>query len=187
MPRSNSDERDGLMVGRRICCTLLIGVALAPAGCATAKKKKSLEAVKAEVTESFEKLKEAIAEMRDGHTEKLWIVLANESLADSDKRAKAFRAEFAKLDKEEQAEQAQQWGATAEQIRDKLNGQGYLGIVHAEIYKRYWLMVGAPVDDVTIKGDEATVYYTPDDTDRDKKSVVFIREDGDWKAVLYIP
>jgi len=175
------------MTARRTCCLLLVGVALASGGCATAKKKKSSDAVRAEVAESFGKLKEAIADMRGGQTEKLAIILSEESRNEADKRAKAFRAEFAKLDKEEQAEQARQWGATADQIRERLNGQGYLGIVHEEIYKRYWLMVGAPADDITIKGDEATVYYVPDDSDREKKSIVFVREDGDWKAVLYIP
>src|SRR5262245_31494671 len=129
------------MVVRSIACLLLVGLALAAAGCATAKKKKSPEAVKAEVAEAFTKLKEAIADMRDGHTEKLAIILAQESRDDADKQAKAFRSEFAKLDKEEQAEQARQWGATADQIRERLSGQGYLGITHAEIYKRYWMMV----------------------------------------------
>ena len=175
------------MVPRFVTLLLLVGLALAAAGCSSAKKKKSLEAVKAEVAESFTKLKEAIADMREGHTEKLWMILAEESLAEADKRAKSFRAEFAKLDKEEQQEQARQWGATADQIRERLNGQGYLGIRHEEIYKRYWMMVGAPVEDITPKGDEATVYYSPDDSDRDKKSVTFVREDGEWKVVLHVP
>jgi hypothetical protein len=175
------------MVFRPVSFLLIIGLALAAASCTTAKKKKSPEAVKAEIAESFTKLKEAIADLREGHTEKLWMILAEESLAEAEKRAKSFRAEFAKLDKDEQQEQARQWGATADQIRERLNGQGYLGIVHAEIYKRYWLMVGAPVDDITPKGDEATVYYSPDESDRDKKSVTFVREEGGWKAVLHVP
>jgi hypothetical protein len=175
------------MVPRPVSFLLILGLALAAAGCTTAKKKKSPEAVKAEVAESFTKLKEAIADMREGHTEKLWLILAEESLAEADKRAKSFRAEFAKLDKDEQQEQARKWGATADQIRERLSGQGYLGITHGEIYKRYWMIVGAPAEDITIKGDEATVYYAPDESDRDKKSVTFVREDGEWKAVLHVP
>jgi hypothetical protein len=170
---------------------LLLGLSLLVTGCATAKKKKSPEAVKAEVAESFARLQEAIDELRkdDANTEKLWGLLAEKSQDDAGKKAKAFRTDFAKRDQEEQADLAREVGATAEQIREKLTGFGYLRMMRPKLYERYWMMVAAEVDhvNVTPAGDEATVYYIPGDTERDKKSIDFVREDGQWRAILGIP
>jgi hypothetical protein len=168
-------------------CWLLIGLLFLPAGCTQPKKKKSAEAVKAEVAESFNRLQAAIDELRKDDTDKLWALLAEKSQDDAAKKAKAFRTDFAKRDKEEQAEIAQQLGATAEEIRDKLSGFGYLRMMQPKLYERYLMVVAAEVDHVTLDGDVATVYYRPDREVRDTKSVEFVREDGRWRAVLSIP
>lgn len=178
------------MARRRDWCWLLIGLLLLPAGCVSTKNKKSgsSAAVKAEVTESFEKLKVAIPELLKGETEKLWDILAAVSHEEAAKKAKAFRADFATLDKEKQAELAQQMGATATEIRDKLSGYGYLRLVRDRLYENYWMVAAAPIDHIKLEAaDEATVYYTQDDSEQEKKSIVFILEEGQWKAVLRIP
>ena len=168
-------------------CWLLIGLLVLPAGCTPTKKKKKAEAVEAEVAESFGRLQEAIADLQKRQTEKLWDILSEKSQDDAARRAKAFRADFARRDKEEQVTIAQQLSATVEEIRDKLNGFGYVRMKHETIYDRYWMMVAAVVDHVRLHGDEATVYYKPDDSERDMKSVDFVREDGQWRAILSIP
>jgi len=175
------------MIVRRACCWLLVGLSLAPAGCATTKKQKSREAVEAEVTESFVRLQAAIDELRKGETENLWDLLAERSVDEATKKAKAFRADFAKRDKEEQEEIAQELGATADEIRDKLSPYGYFRIQRNKIYERYLMVVAAEVDHVKLAGDEATVYYVADETNRDKKPIDFVREDGRWRAILSIP
>jgi hypothetical protein len=168
-------------------CWLLIGLLFLPTGCTPTKKKKSAEAVRADVAECFNKLQAAIDELRDGDPEKLWELLAEQSKADAAKKAKAFRTDFAKRDKEEQAEIARKFGATVEEVRDKFSGLGYFRWMSDKIYERYFLMVKAEVDHVTLDGDEATVYYRPDDATRNTKSVEFVREDGRWRAILSIP
>jgi hypothetical protein len=174
---------------RRGWCLLLIGLMLAPAGCTVGKKKKGAEAGKEEIRDRFVRLQECIADLRTGETEKLWRMLSSESQASAAGKAKAFRSDFAKLDKEEQTERAKLYGATPEEIREKLSGHGYLRLMREFVYERYFLLVGAPVDDndISLRGDKAVVSYTQDDTEHDKKRIEFVREEGEWRVVLSIP
>jgi hypothetical protein len=178
------------MFSRRQWYWLLVGLVLLPAGCTSGKKsKRTEESVKAEVTESFERLKEAIAELRRGDTEKFWDLLAGDSKDEATKKAKAFRADFAKLDKKEQAERAKEYGATADEIREKLNGYGYLRLMQEKFYKRWWMLTAAQIDHITpdLKNDEATVFYKQDESEPEVKSLRFAFEDGKWRAMLPIP
>src|SRR5262245_17389296 len=172
---------------RRCWCWCLIVAMFLSAGCAVGKKKKPAESSKEEIMQSFARLQESIADLRTGQTEKFWSMLSSETQAAAEKKAKAFRKEFAELDMEEQADRARQFGATPEQIREKLSGYGYVRLMREFIYERYLLMVAAPVDAVKMGSDEAIVFYTLDDAERDKKPVRFVREEGDWYAVLDIP
>ena len=177
------------MPARRGWCWFMVAAMLLPAGCSGGQRKRSDEAVKKEVRESFIRLQDSIADLRTGLTEKLWSVLSSQSRESAEKKAKVFRKDFAKLDKDEQAEQAKQYGATPDEIREKLSGYGYVRLMREFIYERYFLVVGAPVDDndITLRGEQAVVYYTQDDAERDKKRIELVREEGEWKAVLDIP
>jgi hypothetical protein len=176
------------MAWRRGWCWLFIGLLLLPAGCAPPKNKRNSAAVKQDVVESFEALKVAIAELLDGHTDRLWDVLADRSQAEAAKKAKAFRADFAKREKEEQGQMAREAGATVDQLREKLNGFGYIRLMREALYHRYWMMATAEIDHIRLESeDEATVYYTLDDSEQEKKPLSFFLEDGQWKAVLRIP
>src|SRR5262249_55344781 len=187
-PERAFQERVAFMLVSRGWCWLLIGSLLLSSGCTTGKRKKDSAAVKEQVADSFEKLKEAIADVQKGHTEKLWDIMSDVNIRDANKKAKAFRAEFAKWDKEEQVEFAQQVGATAEDVRDKLNGYGYIRLMRDKLYDRYWMVAAAPIDHIKMEAeDEASVYYKPDDADQEKQSITFILEDGQWKAKLNIP
>ena len=178
------------MLSRRAWYWLLVGLLFLSGGCTTGKKnKRTEESVRAEVTESFGRLKEAIADLRRGDAEKLWDILAEESHAEAAKKAKQFRAEFAKLDKQEQAEQAKEYGATADQIREKLSGYGYIQLMAEKFYKRWWMLTAAEIDHITLdqKKVEALVYYKQDDAEPQIPSLRFVLEDDQWNAILPIP
>jgi hypothetical protein len=177
------------MAWRRICCgLLLIALPLLPTGCTQPKKKRNADAIKADVAESFTRLKEAIAELREGQTEKFWDVLCEYSKAEASKRAKAFRADLAKREKEEQDDIAKQLGVRADDLREKLNGYGYIRLMSEKIYEEYLLVAGAAVDHVNLDADDAaSLYYVVEDVEKDKKSFPFYLEEGEWKVKLRIP
>jgi hypothetical protein len=176
------------MAWRQGWCWFFIGLLMLPTGCTPTKKKRSSAAVKEEVAESFEKLKEGIADLREGHTDKFWDVLCEAGQEEASKRAKAFRADFAKREKTERDEIAAELGVRADDLREKLNGFGYVRLTSKALYKEYWLLAGAAVDHVTIQAeDEATLFYKLDDATHEIKSLRFYQEDGQWKAELRIP
>jgi hypothetical protein len=176
------------MAWRRAFCWLLIGLLWLPAGCTQSKKKRSSEAIKADVAESFARLKEAIAELREGNTDKFWDVLCEYSKSEASKRAKAFRADFAKREKEQQDDIAKQLGVRAEDLREKLNGYGYIRMMREKIYEDYLIVAGGAMDHVTLDADDAAnVFYKIEDVDHEIKSFPFFLEEGEWKVKLRIP
>ncbi len=166
---------------------LLLLVLIVLTGCSAGKKKKSDEAIRAELAESFAKLQEAISETRTGEVDKLLTILDSESMEVAGKKSRRFGEDFAKKSADEQAEMAEKFGVSVEQLKKKMTGRDYLRLASKEIYNRYWMVCGAPIERVAGSGSEATVYYTQDDAERDQKSIVFVREDGRWKAQLKIP
>jgi hypothetical protein len=176
------------MAWRQIGCWIFIGLLVLTTGCTPPKKKRSSAPVTEEVKESFERLKEAIAELREGHTDKFWNLLSDASQAEANKRAKAFRADYAKRESHEQEEIAEKLGVRADELRERLNGFGYVRVMSETIYERYWMIPGAAVDHPNVEGDDAVrIFYTADESDREKSSVLFVLEDGQWLADLRIP
>ena len=176
------------MTRRSAWCCLFIGLLLLPTGCTPQKKKRNNAAIKAEAAECFEVLKDAIGELREGRTDKFWNLLSEASQAEAGKRAKAFRADFAKREKAEQDDIAAQLGVRADELREKLNGFGYVRIKSEVIYKEYWMVAGAAIDHPQIESDDVvTIYYKPDEAEQKKDWIRFVLEDGEWKADLKIP
>ena len=157
-------------------------------GCAPPKKKRNAAAIRDDASESLERLKDAIGELREGRTEKFWNMLSEASQAEACKRAKAFRVDFAKREKAEQDDIAAQLGVRADDLREMLNGFGYVRIKSEVIYKDYWMIAGAAIDHAKIESDDVvTIYYKADEAEQKKDSIQFFLEDGEWKADLRIP
>jgi len=176
------------MTWRSACCWLFAGLLVLPMGCAPQKKKRNTAAISAEAAESFEMLKDAIGEMREGRTDKFWNMLSEASQAEAGKRAKAFRADFAKREKAEQEDIAAQLGVRADDLREKLNGFGYVRVKSEAIYKEYWMLTGAAIDHPRVESDDVVrIYYQLDEAGQKRDSIRFVLEDGDWKADLSIP
>jgi hypothetical protein len=173
---------------REISCWILVGLLVLTSGCMGSKKKRNSTPAVDEVTESFERLKEAIAELREGHTDKFWNMLSEASRAEANKRAKAFRADFAKRENNEQEEIAEQLGVRPDELRERLKGFGYVRVMSEKIYERYWMIPGAAVDHHKVESDDAVIiYYAADESDRATSSVRFVLEEGQWLADLPIP
>ena len=165
---------------------IMVALSLAVAGCSGKKKKPSEEELRQEVREAFTQLKEAISLVPKGNLDRIWDILSSESRDAAHKKAKKYKEEFAKMDPEEQAASARDLGYAVDDIKN-MRGKGYLRLKSDKFYEQYLLVVAAPAEEITIKGDEAKVFYRQDESEHDKRSIRFVREDGDWKALLDIP
>jgi hypothetical protein len=131
-----------------------------------------------EVRERFTEIQAAI---KARQTDKLWDLMSSRSRADAEKVAKFIRTACSQASPEEKAKQQKDLGL-AEKDLLKLTGKELLGT--KRFLRKYDEVAGGTVDRVTAYGDHATVYFT--ETDGDKEKMVFLREEGQWKAWLSI-
>jgi hypothetical protein len=161
---------------------LVLLLALFVVGCAGAKKKK--EPTENDAREAFSNLQEAIGELREGDTNKLWDLLCKDTREDADNFAKKFSAQIAKKSPEDVAEVAEQFGVPAEELKKKITGKRYVQLIRAKLYKKYFLLLSAPMDHFTYDEGDLKVYYKGEDEKNETKSVIFVRENKQWKAVV---
>jgi hypothetical protein len=161
-------------------------LALLVSGCAAGKKKK--EPTENDAREAFSNLQEALGELREGDTSKLWDMLwdmlCKDTREDADNYAKAFSAQVAKKSPEELADLAEQYNVPAEELKKKMTGRRYVQLTRARLYKKYFLMLSAPMDKFTYEEGDLKVYYKKEDEKKETDSIIFVREGRQWKAVL---
>jgi hypothetical protein len=129
-----------------------------------------------------ERFAEVQAAIKAKDADKLWGLLSGKSRADAEKEAKAVRAAYEKADAEGKAKQEKELGLPGAELAT-LTGVGFLKTKTFRD-KRDEVADGI-VTRVTAQGDSATVYF--DEPDGDHEKLVFLREDGQWKAWMTIP
>jgi hypothetical protein len=152
------------------------------AGCLTGKKKKTPS--EDDARDAFRNLQDALSGLREDDISKLWDILCKDTREDADKFAKALSAQVAKKSPEEIAPLAEEYNVAPEELKKKITGRRYVQLTRAKLYKKYFLLLGAPVDHFSYEDGDLTVYYKGEDDKSETKSVIFVREDKKWKAVL---
>lgn len=162
-------------------CLIVVAIFLV-AGCSGGKKKK--EPTENDAREAFNTLQEALGDLREGDTNKLWDVLCKDTREDADNFAKRFSSQVAKKSPEELAEVAEEYGVPADELKKKITGKRYVQLIRSKLYKKYLLMLSAPMDHFSYEDGDLKVYYKGEDEKNETKSVIFVRENKQWKAVL---
>jgi hypothetical protein len=128
----------------------------------------------AELRQKFKDLQAAI-KARDN--ERIWGLLHGKSQAAAEERARAIRTACERASPEDRAKQAEAQEVSGEKLAT-LTARGFLD---TWTFRRKATEVAeSTIDRVTVGGESGTVYFTePDD---DKEKMVFLREDGQWKA-----
>jgi hypothetical protein len=114
--------------------------------------------------------------------DKLWSLLAADSQADAERKAKSVRDAYAKANPKERAEQEKTLGLASAEL-ESLKGVGFLK--SKRFLGKYDEIPGSKVDKIDVKGDKAVVNYIEDDGDKEKLEL--IREQGKWKVVVPMP
>jgi hypothetical protein len=131
------------------------------------------------VRERFKDLQVAI-KARDA--DRLWGMLSDKSRSEAEQVAREVRTAYEQAGPEERAKQEKAWGVSGAEL-SKLAGAGVLQT--KRFLRRYEEVPESHVERVTAQGDSATVYFT--EPDGDKEKMIFVREDGQWKAWLKVP
>jgi hypothetical protein len=119
------------------------------------------------------------AALKAGDRDKLWPLLDSASQADAEKVARNLKANYAKA--KDKAKLEKTFGLTAEELKG-LTGKIYLK--SKRFRGKYGEVPGSKVDKVAVDGDKATVFYTEEDGDQEKLSLV--RQGGKWKFSLKV-
>jgi hypothetical protein len=131
------------------------------------------------VRERFKDLQAAL-KAQDG--DKLWGLLSKKSQAEAEQAAKDLRAAYEQAGPEERAKQEKATGLSGAEL-SKLTGPGFLK--SKRFLRKYDEVPESPVERVAVQGDNATVYFT--EPDGDKEKIIFLHEGGQWKAWLKMP
>jgi hypothetical protein len=123
-----------------------------------------------------------LAAVKTKDTDKLWALLSTKSRDDAERIAKTLREAYAKAGADDKAKQEKATGLSDTDLKD-LTGKGYLK--SQPFQRRYHDLPGSKLERLVVSGDNATVYYT--ETDGDKEKCIFLRQDGRWMAWLSIP
>jgi hypothetical protein len=170
------------MLGKACCFGWLIvlGVALV-AGCNTQPTSGTHSATDEEgaVRAKFTELQEAVAKK---DADKIWALMDSQSRAEAEKSAQAVQTAYAKASAEEKAEQEKNLGLTGTEVAS-LKGPGILKTKRFQ--HKYRELPESKIEKVTVQGDNATVHYL--EPDGDKEKLIFVRQEGHWKAWLALP
>jgi hypothetical protein len=129
-----------------------------------------------------EKYKDLQAALKAQDADKLWDLLSKKSQAEAEQSAKDVRAAYEQAGPEEKARQEKSLGLGGAEL-GKLAGPGFLKT--KRFVRKYDEVPESPAERVTVERDNATVYFT--EPDGDKEKIIFVREDGQWKAWLKMP
>jgi hypothetical protein len=157
-------------------CFLLLAISV---GCSSAPTEKPAAKEEDAVRDAFAELQSAI---KNQQPEKLWALLDNKSRADSERTAKDIRAAYAKASAEEKSKQEAALGLSGTEVAG-LTGIGVLKTKRFQ--KKYDELPESKIEKVVVQGDNATVHYLEPDDDHEK--LIFVRQDGKWKAWLAMP
>jgi hypothetical protein len=127
----------------------------------------------------FKEVQEAV-KLRD--TNKVWGLLSKKSRAEAEQSARDNRASYEQADPQERTKLDEALGLSGPEVAG-LTGPGMLRT--KRFLRKYNELPESEVEKVTVQGDTATVYWLEPDGDHEK--TVFLREDGQWKAWLWIP
>ncbi len=114
--------------------------------------------------------------------EKIWSMLNDKSKATAEKFVKDVQTAHAKAGAKDKTEMENELGMSGAEIA-KLTAMGYLKTKRFQ--KKYDEMPDSKVEKVVVQGDNATVHFL--EPDGDKEKLIFVRQDGQWKAWLGIP
>ena len=128
------------------------------------------------------KFKTLQSAVKAGDTEKIWSMLSDKSKSAAEKTAKDVQAAHAKAGAKDKADIEEALGMKAADIA-KLTGPGYLK--SKRFQKKYDELPESKIEKVAVQADGITVHYLEPDGDHEK--LIFVRQDGVWKAWLGIP
>jgi hypothetical protein len=148
-------------------------------GCSTKPTDRPVRDEEGAVREKFVEVQSAI---KNHDADKLWSLLNSKSQADAERAAKAIQTAHTKASAEEKAKQEEALGLTGTEVAG-LTGAGFLRTKRFQ--KKYHELPDSKIENVAVEGDNATVHYL--EPDGDKEKLIFVRQDGQWKAWLAMP
>jgi hypothetical protein len=128
------------------------------------------------------KFKAMQSAVKSRDVEKIWAMLNDKSKATAEKFVKDVQVAHAKAGAKDKTEMEDALGLNAAEIA-KLTAIGYLKTKRFQ--QKYDEMPDSKVEKVVVQGDNATVHFL--EPDGDKEKLIFVRQDGQWKAWLGIP
>src|SRR5262249_54441379 len=121
----------------------------------------------AAIRQEFNRLKAALAALREGKTgagDSVWELLAAEMQAAAEEQAKVVKDAYAKLADKDRAETEKKLGLSAKELAN-MNGKA---LVKSQIFlKKYRQVPNSEVSKITVKGNTATLVFI----DSDKNAV----------------
>jgi hypothetical protein len=114
--------------------------------------------------------------------DRIWSLLATESQADAERKARSVRDGYTKANAKERAEQEKALELSGKEL-DSLKGGGF--VKSKRFLGKYHEIPNSKIDKIDVKGDKAVVNYIEEDGDKEKLELV--REAGKWKVVVPMP
>jgi hypothetical protein len=128
------------------------------------------------------KFKAMQSAVKSRDVEKIWAMLNDKSKATAEKFVKDVQTAHAKAGAKDKTEMEDALGLNGVEIA-KLTAIGYLKTKRFQ--QKYDEMPESKVEKVVVQGDNATVHFL--EPDGEKEKLIFVRQDGQWKAWLGIP
>lgn len=133
----------------------------------------------ADVRAKFGELQSAV---KKNDTDKIWALLSDKSKATAEKTVKDIQAAHAKAGAKDKGDIEAALGLSAAEIA-KLTAQGYLKT--KRFRTKYDELPESKIEKVVVQKEDATVHFL--EPDGDKERLIYLRQDGQWKAWLGIP
>jgi hypothetical protein len=160
----------------RSICLLLLAVA---GGCYSKQTDGSATDDENAVRGKFTELQAAVKQQ---DADKIWALLDSKSRVDAEKKAKAVQAAHAKARDQDKAALEEVLGLSGKAIAD-LTPVAYLKTKRFQ--QKYHEFPDSKIEKVVIQGDNAAVHFL--EPDGDKEKLIFVRQEGQWKAWLALP
>lgn len=114
--------------------------------------------------------------------DRLWLLISTKCRAEAEESARDNRLAYAEADQDRKVKLQMVLGLSEGEMV-KLTGPDMLST--KPFLAKYHELPESEVEKVTVQKDHATVYWLEPDGDHEK--TIFQREDGQWKAWLWIP
>ena len=128
------------------------------------------------------KFAEVQAALKPPDADRLWALLSVKSRAAAETEAKVIRTSCEQASASEKLVQEKDLGLSGQELAG-LTGKGFLKT--RRFQRKYHEVPDSTIERVTASGDTATVYF--DEPDGDKEKLIFVREEGQWKAWMAMP